>query len=125
MVTAAAHIITSVIGSGVLSLAWAVAQLGWIAGSVSLILFSIITLFTSHLLADCYRSSQTGKRNYSYMDVVNSNLGNSFLYFRLDKPSKLQFASIFFLIDNIKPICDILERRYDLINFNFKTPFYT
>ncbi|WOG82812.1 hypothetical protein DCAR_0101980 [Daucus carota subsp. sativus] len=75
MVTAAAHIITSVIGSGVLSLAWAVAQLGWIAGSVSLILFSIITLFTSHLLADCYRSSQTGKRNYSYMDVVNSNLG--------------------------------------------------
>ncbi|KAK1351968.1 Amino acid permease 6 [Heracleum sosnowskyi] len=75
MVTAAAHIITSVIGSGVLSLAWAVAQLGWIAGSFSLFLFSLITLFTSHLLADCYRSSLSGKRNYSYMDVVNSNLG--------------------------------------------------
>ncbi|KAK1388578.1 putative amino acid transporter, transmembrane domain-containing protein [Heracleum sosnowskyi] len=74
MVTATTHIITSVIGSGVLSLAWAVAQLGWIAGSFSLCLFSLITLFTSHLLADCYRSSLSGKRNYSYMDVVNSNL---------------------------------------------------
>ncbi|KAL2553886.1 Transmembrane amino acid transporter domain-containing protein [Forsythia ovata] len=30
--TASAHIITAVIGSGVLSLAWATAQLGWIAG---------------------------------------------------------------------------------------------
>lgn len=78
MVTAAAHIITSVIGSGVLSLAWAVAQLGWLAGSFSLFVFSLITLFTSHLLADCYRSSLTGKRNYSYMDVVNSNLGRTF-----------------------------------------------
>uniref|UniRef100_A0A9I9CCV5 Amino acid transporter transmembrane domain-containing protein n=1 Tax=Cucumis melo TaxID=3656 RepID=A0A9I9CCV5_CUCME len=27
-----AHIITAVIGSGVLSLAWAIAQLGWVAG---------------------------------------------------------------------------------------------
>ncbi|CAN1289705.1 Amino acid permease 6, partial [Linum perenne] len=31
-VTASAHIITAVIGSGVLSLAWAIAQLGWVAG---------------------------------------------------------------------------------------------
>ncbi|CAI0459877.1 unnamed protein product, partial [Linum tenue] len=30
--TASAHIITTVIGSGVLSLAWAIAQLGWVVG---------------------------------------------------------------------------------------------
>ncbi|CAI9787047.1 unnamed protein product [Fraxinus pennsylvanica] len=49
--TTSAHIITAVIGSGVLSLAWATAQLGWIAGPNS------------------------GKRNYTYMDAVRANLG--------------------------------------------------
>ncbi|CAK9137925.1 unnamed protein product [Ilex paraguariensis] len=78
LITASAHIITAVIGSGVLSLAWAIAQLGWIAGPVALIVFSLITCFTSVLLADCYRSPDpvTGIRNYSYMDVVKANLGN-------------------------------------------------
>ncbi|KAL7206322.1 hypothetical protein ACSBR2_019101 [Camellia fascicularis] len=75
VMTASAHIITAVIGSGVLSLAWAIAQLGWIAGPIALILFSIITGFTSHLLADCYRDPVTGTRNYTYMDAVRSNLG--------------------------------------------------
>ncbi|KAL1802247.1 hypothetical protein ACET3Z_030894 [Daucus carota] len=75
LVTTMAHMITPVMGSGVLSLAWAVAQLGWIAGTYSLIIFSLITLYTSHLLADCYRCPQTGKRNYSYMDAVKSTLG--------------------------------------------------
>nr|GMC47275.1 amino acid permease 3-like [Ipomoea batatas] len=75
--TASAHIITAVIGSGVLSLAWAVAQLGWIAGPIMMILFSIVTYYTSVLLSDCYRSGDpvTGKRNYTYMDAVRSNLG--------------------------------------------------
>ncbi|KAK1286694.1 Amino acid permease 1 [Acorus calamus] len=75
--TASAHIITAVIGSGVLSLAWAMAQLGWIAGPVALMLFSIITFYMSSLLADCYRTSDPvfGKRNYTYIDAVRSNLG--------------------------------------------------
>ncbi|KAJ9166404.1 hypothetical protein P3X46_021168 [Hevea brasiliensis] len=75
--TASAHIITAVIGSGVLSLAWAIAQLGWVAGPVILMAFSFITLFTSTLLADSYRSPDpvTGKRNYTYMDAVRANLG--------------------------------------------------
>ncbi|KAG2667891.1 hypothetical protein I3760_15G135300 [Carya illinoinensis] len=75
--TASAHIITAVIGSGVLSLAWAIAQLGWVAGPAVLMAFSFITYFTSTLLADCYRSPDpvTGKRNYTYMDVVRANLG--------------------------------------------------
>ena len=75
--TASAHIITAVIGSGVLSLAWAIAQLGWIAGPAFMFLFSIVTCYTSSLLSVCYRSGDpiTGKRNYTYMDAVRSNLG--------------------------------------------------
>lgn len=75
--TASSHIITAVIGSGVLSLAWAVAQLGWIAGPTVMLLFSVITFYTSSLLADCYRvgDPDSGKRNYSYTDAVRSILG--------------------------------------------------
>lgn len=78
--TASAHIITAVIGSGVLSLAWATSQLGWIAGPIALVAFSAITWFTSILLADGYRSPDpvTGTRNYTYMEVVKANLGNCF-----------------------------------------------
>ncbi|XP_030545170.1 amino acid permease 3-like [Rhodamnia argentea] len=77
--TASAHIITAVIGSGVLSLAWATAQLGWIAGPAVMFLFSFVTYYTSALLAACYRSGDpvTGKRNYTYMDAVRSNLGGA------------------------------------------------
>ena len=75
--TASAHIITAVIGSGVLSLAWATAQLGWIAGPAVMFLFSFVTYYTSTLLAACYRSGDpvNGQRNYTYMDAVRSNLG--------------------------------------------------
>lgn len=75
--TASAHIITAVIGSGVLSLAWAIAQMGWVAGPAVLFAFSFITYFTSTLLADCYRSPDPvhGKRNYTYSQVVRANLG--------------------------------------------------
>lgn len=78
-VTASAHIITAVIGSGVLSLAWATAQLGWIGGPMAIILFSLITQFTSSLLSSCYRTGDVvnGKRNYTYMDAVRSNLGKT------------------------------------------------
>ncbi|XP_027091611.1 amino acid permease 6-like [Coffea arabica] len=77
VITASAHIITAVIGSGVLSLAWAIAQLGWVAGPAVLMAFSFITFFTSTMLADSYRSPGpiTGRRNYTYMDVVRSHLG--------------------------------------------------
>ncbi|KAK7260718.1 hypothetical protein RIF29_26991 [Crotalaria pallida] len=75
--TASAHIITTVVGAGVLSLAWAMAQLGWIIGIFSILLFACVTLYTSNLLADCYRSPDpvTGKRNYTYMEVVKTILG--------------------------------------------------
>ncbi|PKA53790.1 Amino acid permease 8 [Apostasia shenzhenica] len=75
--TASAHIVTAVIGSGVLSLAWAMAQLGWLVGPVVLIAFSLITYSTSAFLADCYRTSDQvhGGRNYNYMSTVKSHLG--------------------------------------------------
>ncbi|XP_017433714.1 amino acid permease 4 isoform X2 [Vigna angularis] len=75
--TATAHIITAVIGSGVLSLAWAVAQLGWVAGPVVMLLFALVNLYTSTLLTQCYRTgdSVTGQRNYTYMEAVKSILG--------------------------------------------------
>lgn len=69
-------IITAVIGSGDLSLAWSTAQLGWNGGPVALLCFAFVTFVSSSLLADCYRSpdSVTGVRNPSYMDGVNWNL---------------------------------------------------
>nr|CAC51425.1 amino acid permease AAP4 [Vicia faba var. minor] len=75
--TASAHVITAVIGSGVLSLAWAIAQLGWIAGPIVMFLFAWVTYYTSVLLCECYRNGDpvNGKRNYTYMEVVHSNLG--------------------------------------------------
>ncbi|KAL8459464.1 hypothetical protein ACS0TY_036814 [Phlomoides rotata] len=73
--TASAHIITAVIGSGVLSLAWAVAQLGWVAGPTVLFMFSFITYYTSILLSTCYRDPDSAKRNYTYMEAVKSILG--------------------------------------------------
>ncbi|CAN1234469.1 Amino acid permease 2 [Linum perenne] len=79
--TASAHVITAVIGSGVLSLAWSTAQLGWIAGPTVLFLFSFVTYYTSTLLAACYRTGDpdTGKRNYTYMDAVQSTLGGFYV----------------------------------------------
>ncbi|KAG8378232.1 hypothetical protein BUALT_Bualt08G0116300 [Buddleja alternifolia] len=91
--TASAHIITAVIGSGVLSLAWATAQLGWIAGPTVLFLFSFVTYYTSSLLATCYRSGDpdTGKRNYTYMDAVRSNLGG----FKVKVCGAIQYVNLF------------------------------
>ncbi|KAG2705967.1 hypothetical protein I3760_05G082800 [Carya illinoinensis] len=79
--TTTAHIITAVIGSGVLSLAWAIGQLGWVAGPVVMILFALVNhVYTSGLLAQCYRSGDqgTGQRNYTYMDAVKANMDEGY-----------------------------------------------
>lgn len=91
--TASAHIITAVIGSGVLSLAWATAQLGWVAGPTVMFLFSFVTYYTSTLLATCYRTgdTDTGKRNYTYMDAVSSNLGG----FKVKICGAIQYMNMF------------------------------
>ncbi|KAK7399351.1 hypothetical protein VNO78_10533 [Psophocarpus tetragonolobus] len=71
--SASAHIITAVIGSGVLSLGWAIAQLGWIAGPTVMFLFAMVTFYTSSLLAQSYRTPSN--RNYTYIQAVRSILG--------------------------------------------------
>ncbi|KAJ4950105.1 hypothetical protein NE237_026937 [Protea cynaroides] len=58
VVTASAHISSAVIGSGVLSLAWVMAHLGWVAGPAVLMAFSVIIWFTSTLLVDGYRDQE-------------------------------------------------------------------
>lgn len=76
--TAMAHIITGVIGAGVLSLAWSVAQLGWIAGPLLMIVFATVTIVSNNLLCDCYRypDPYAPTRNNSYMEAVKIYLGD-------------------------------------------------
>ncbi|PNY04517.1 amino acid permease [Trifolium pratense] len=75
--TSCSHIITAVIGSGVLSLAWAIAQLGWIAGPVMMILFSLVSMYTSSMLSECYRCGDPiyGQRSYTFVEAVRNILG--------------------------------------------------
>ncbi|CAN6540002.1 unnamed protein product [Malus baccata var. baccata] len=81
--TACAHIVTTSVGAGVLSLAWAMAQLGWLGG-ISILLFCTIgALYAATRLADCYRFPDpvTGKRNYSYMEAVKAYLAGTIYKF--------------------------------------------
>ncbi|KAK7301850.1 hypothetical protein RJT34_12726 [Clitoria ternatea] len=75
--SAVSHIITAVIGSGVLSLAWSTAQLGWVGGPVALLFCAVISYISSCLLSECYRSPDpvTGTRNYTYIGAVRATLG--------------------------------------------------
>lgn len=75
--TATAHAITAVIGSGVLTLPWSVAQIGWVFGPIALVVFALFTYYTAIILSDCYRTPgpTEGRRNYTYMDAVKSFLG--------------------------------------------------
>ncbi|KAJ1274936.1 hypothetical protein BS78_05G097400 [Paspalum vaginatum] len=88
--TASAHIVTAVIGSGVLSLAWAIAQLGWAAGPAVMLLFAAVIYYTSTLLARCYRSA-AGKRSYTYMDAVRASLGGP----KVALCGAIQYANLF------------------------------
>uniref|UniRef100_A0A804M8X8 Amino acid transporter transmembrane domain-containing protein n=1 Tax=Zea mays TaxID=4577 RepID=A0A804M8X8_MAIZE len=79
--TCFAHIITAVIGCGVLALSWSVAQLGWVGGPVAMLCFAFVTYLSAFLLSHCYRSpasddgSLKRQRNYTYMDAVRTHLG--------------------------------------------------
>ncbi|KAL0443217.1 UNVERIFIED_CONTAM: putative amino acid permease 7 [Sesamum latifolium] len=76
--TALAHIITAVIGSGVLSLAWSMSRLGWVAGPLTMLAFASVTLTSAVLLCNCYISADLDNglhRNGSYLDAVRRILG--------------------------------------------------
>ncbi|KAF5771975.1 putative amino acid transporter, transmembrane domain-containing protein [Helianthus annuus] len=53
LLTASAHVMAVVIGSGVLSLAWCLAQLGWILGVLLLAAFAVITWFCFSVFSIC------------------------------------------------------------------------
>ncbi|KAG8066537.1 hypothetical protein GUJ93_ZPchr0004g39522 [Zizania palustris] len=80
--TCVAHIITAVIGCGVLALSWSVAQLGWVAGPIAMVCFAFVTYISAFLLSHCYRSpdSEKRQRNYSYMDAVSVHLGKKYTW---------------------------------------------
>lgn len=90
--TCVAHIITGVIGAGVLALSWSVAQLGWVAGPAAMLCFAAVTYVSALLLSHCYRSpagagaddeedhKEAAQRNYTYMDAVGAHLGNKKQY---------------------------------------------
>ncbi|KAF5953915.1 hypothetical protein HYC85_006771 [Camellia sinensis] len=76
--TAFAHIITALVGSGVLSLAWSIAQLGWIAGPLSVLFFASIALISAFLVTNCYKSPDSDNgptRNRSFLEAVQMILG--------------------------------------------------
>ena len=74
--TACGHIITAVIGAGVLSLPYAFANLGWVGGVLSLTVFYSVSLLMSLLLA---RSAEVeGVRQRRYGDAVRVLLGRRY-----------------------------------------------
>ncbi|KAI3769102.1 hypothetical protein L6452_00199 [Arctium lappa] len=77
--TAIAHIITGVMGAGVLSLGWSLAQLGWLFGPLAIIVFALVTGVSTSILSDCYRSpdSELGPdRHASFLEAVRFYLGD-------------------------------------------------
>lgn len=93
--TALAHIITGVIGSGVLSLAWSMSRLGWVAGPVTMLCFACVTFISASLLCSCYKSPDPDlgpNRNGSYLDAVQMILGNKPTRLIME-PRRLSFVS--------------------------------
>ncbi|KAI3717942.1 hypothetical protein L1987_69885 [Smallanthus sonchifolius] len=77
--TAVAHFIAGVIGSGVLSLAWSMTQLGWIAGPLCVIIIAFFALVSSFLISNIhlYTNPSNGSTttNHSFLQAVHTILG--------------------------------------------------
>lgn len=75
--SATAHVITAVVGAGVLSLPAAMANLGYAGGTACFLIFGLVTAYTAALLADCYSIRVAGKdvRQRTYSQMVATTLG--------------------------------------------------
>lgn len=71
--SATAHVITAVVGAGVLSLPAAMASLGYAGGTIVFLAFGFVTLYTAQLLADLYCID--GQRQRTYSQMVRTVLG--------------------------------------------------
>lgn len=67
------HIITAIIGAGVLSLPAAMVPLGYAGGTICFVVFGLVTVYTAHLLADCY--CVNGARQRTYTELVDTVFG--------------------------------------------------
>lgn len=67
------HLITVIIGAGVLSLPKAFSLLGWLFGPILLIFFGIVSLWTSMMLSQIYEVD--GKKHKTYKGAVFHILG--------------------------------------------------
>lgn len=72
-IVAASHILTAIIGAGVLGLPYAISWLGWPAGVALLLLFFGVTLVCSFMLADVFEVD--GRRHNEYGGAVRSIIG--------------------------------------------------
>uniref|UniRef100_A0A383V4H3 Amino acid transporter transmembrane domain-containing protein n=1 Tax=Tetradesmus obliquus TaxID=3088 RepID=A0A383V4H3_TETOB len=70
---ATAHIVTAIIGAGVLGLPYALSWLGWVGGIFILLLFYVITLWSSLMLAECHETN--GVKHPTYRAAVLHVLG--------------------------------------------------
>ena len=67
------HVITAVIGAGMLTLPSAMASLGYVGGTLTIVLAGLVTLYTAQLLADLYIIN--GKRHRTYTQMVLTCFG--------------------------------------------------
>ncbi|WIA38321.1 hypothetical protein OEZ86_001658 [Tetradesmus obliquus] len=64
--TAAGHLITAIIGAGVLGLPASLAWLGWVGGIVSLVFFFAVSLWAALMLTDVYMVNGRRHTRYKY-----------------------------------------------------------
>ncbi|XP_040998963.1 amino acid permease 3-like [Juglans microcarpa x Juglans regia] len=69
-----AIILAAVIGNGVLPLAWAMAQLGWISGPLVMLFFFAVTVSTSFFISECYHQSHV-EPTLGFQGAVRTYLG--------------------------------------------------
>jgi hypothetical protein len=72
---ATSHIITAIIGAGVLGLPYALSWLGWAGGIACLLVFYAITLWSSLLLTECHETD--GVKHETYRAAVRYILGEA------------------------------------------------
>lgn len=88
---ATGHLVTAIIGAGVLGLPHSMALLGWVGGVAALVVFFVITLWCLMMLASVYEVN--GRKHTRYKDAVYFILGeiyasyDSVVPFSLSKPS--------------------------------------
>eukprot|EP00887_Chlorella_sp_A99_P005447 scaffold1.g5447.t1 len=71
--SATTHIVTAVIGAGVLALPQSLGNLGWVAGPLLIIVFYVISVWSSRCLSSLYEHN--GEQHGRYADMVEHMLG--------------------------------------------------